>query len=334
MDRPTDTLTDAAAYVQMWRRMRTLFAEEGVDRVEWIWCPTDWAFNPASGRTPQRWYPGDDAVDWLCADGYGFYPETPTWTSFETTLGFFYRWAEGRGKPIMIGETGAMEDPATPGRKGAWFQELAETVRCRWTEVDAVVLFDEEKHEQGVVRDWRIASSESSIAGAPPSPTRSSAAAARTAAARRPTPEPGGAGGPCGRRAPADAALRSGLDEVLDRADPAVQPVGDQERAGGVDVHRERALEHRGIGAAPSPANPSTPVPATVSRTPPATRRTRLLFDSVISTSPLGSTSTLFGLCRLPCVGSPPSPPFAAMPLPANVVMMPAALTMRTRSLL
>ncbi len=108
MDRPTDTSTDAAAYVQMWRRMRTLFAEEGADRVEWIWCPTDWAFNPASGRTPQRWYPGDDAVDWLCADGYGFYPETPTWTSFETTLGFFYRWAEGRGKPIMIGETGAI----------------------------------------------------------------------------------------------------------------------------------------------------------------------------------------------------------------------------------
>lgn len=166
MDRPGDTSTDAAGYIRMWRHVRGLFAEEGADRVEWIWCPTDWAFNPKSGRRPLDWYPGDDAVDWLCADGYNFYPENSTWTSFETTLGDFYRWAAPKGKPIMIGETGVMEDPADPARKGAWYGALAETVRCRWPEVDAVVLFDEEKHEQGVVRDWRIATSATSTAGA------------------------------------------------------------------------------------------------------------------------------------------------------------------------
>ncbi len=166
MDRPRNEATDPVAFRALWRHVHAVFEDEGATAVEWVWCPTNWAFAPRSRRDPLAWYPGDDVVDWLCADGYSFYPEKPAWVPFEEAFGRFYDWARGRGKPIVIAETGVMEDPRDPGRKGEWYRELADTVRCRFTEIDAVVLFDEEKHEQGVVRDWRIGSSAASIAGA------------------------------------------------------------------------------------------------------------------------------------------------------------------------
>lgn len=62
----------------------------------------------------------------------------------------------------MIAETGVMEDP---GRKGEWYR-IADTVRCRFTEIDACRAVRRGEARAGVVRDWRIGSSAASIAGA------------------------------------------------------------------------------------------------------------------------------------------------------------------------
>ena len=52
---------------------------------------------------------------------------------------------------------------------------------------------------------------------------------------------------------------------------------------------------------------------------------------SAITTEPLGATATLLGALRLALVAAMPLPKLPATPLPASVVIVPAAETMRTR---
>lgn len=89
-----------ADYVAAWRHMREVFATVGATNVEWVWCPN--AFNFVGGVS-QQFYPGDDQVDWTCADGYSRSSEAG---SFAELFRPFYEWAAARPKPIMIGEFG------------------------------------------------------------------------------------------------------------------------------------------------------------------------------------------------------------------------------------
>ena len=62
---------DPDAYVAMWRHVRAIFAEAGLDSetVQWMWVPNgeDFGSSPA-----EAYYPGDEHVDWVGIDGYNF----------------------------------------------------------------------------------------------------------------------------------------------------------------------------------------------------------------------------------------------------------------------
>jgi hypothetical protein len=120
----------AATYVQEWRRIHTIFAQEGATNVVWMWCPNAWGFE--NGTAP-AFYPGDDVVDWVGADGYDFAPLRPgaQHRSFEAIFADSYDWAKGRGKPFAIGEFGALEDPAIPGYKAAWYDAARQSLGGR-----------------------------------------------------------------------------------------------------------------------------------------------------------------------------------------------------------
>ena len=62
-----------AAYVAAWRHIHAIFTARGATNVAWVWCPNASSFRTGSA---QRYYPGDDVVDWICADGYNFYPDS------------------------------------------------------------------------------------------------------------------------------------------------------------------------------------------------------------------------------------------------------------------
>jgi hypothetical protein len=119
-----------SAYVQEWRRIHRLFAEEGATNVVWMWCPNAWGID--NGTAP-AYYPGDDVVDWIGADGYDFAPIRPgdEHRSFEAIFSRSYDWAKGRGKPFTIGEFGALEDPAIPGYKAAWYDAARQSLTGR-----------------------------------------------------------------------------------------------------------------------------------------------------------------------------------------------------------
>ena len=99
----------------------------------------------------QKFYPGDEYVDWICANGYNWDParQGDEWRSFEWVFQDFYDWAAGRGKPLMIGEFGVQE--RKPGEKAEWLRDAADALKTKFPDIKAIVYFNVKKHH-----DWRI----------------------------------------------------------------------------------------------------------------------------------------------------------------------------------
>ncbi len=147
------------AYKAAWRRIVSRFRAQGATNVEFVWCPTAWGF--VSGEAP-RWYPGDDVVDWTCADGYNWAPGKPgaEWRSLYTLLKPYYDWAVARPRPLMVGEFGAMEDPSWPGRKAQWLADARAAVKSAFPKIKAVVYFNGDGEEDRSYV-WNVSSSSS-----------------------------------------------------------------------------------------------------------------------------------------------------------------------------
>jgi beta-mannanase len=141
-------------FVAAWRHVREIFA--GLP-ASLVWAPTAAAF---ASDSADRFYPGDDQVDWIAADGYNApncRPQT-AWRELSDIFGDFYVWGSSHGKPLMIGETGSVEDAADAGRKAAWFDNAARDLTTKMPAVQALIYFDATK-----ACDYRVASSGSSI---------------------------------------------------------------------------------------------------------------------------------------------------------------------------
>ncbi len=161
-NRNTSTAVSPAEYIAAWQRLRRIFAEEGATNAVWVWCPD--ASDFVDG-TAQSFYPGDDAVDWTCADGYNYrHParRSSQPRSFEDTFSAFYGWAAERGKPIMIGEYGVVEDG--PGVKAAWVNASGEVLKSRFPAIGAIVYYHSLRERDGFTYDWRMDTSAESLA--------------------------------------------------------------------------------------------------------------------------------------------------------------------------
>ena len=124
---------DPAGYVKAWRRLHRIFREQGADNVAWVWSP-NWNSSPdTSWNRFQRYYPGDDHVDWVGVSGYDFDAESPR-TLFSAVCA-----AYGERKPIILSETAAIDHGA--GSKARWIRKLATWV-ADTPAVGAVVWFD------------------------------------------------------------------------------------------------------------------------------------------------------------------------------------------------
>ena len=170
-----------ALYIAAWQHIVSIFRAEGASNVGWVWCPN--AFNFDDG-TSQQYYPGDDWVDWTCADGYDWYLKAgDSDPSFKTVFKSFYNWAVTVPKPIMVGEYGVLEaGPAD--RKANWFNATRTSLKFDDPAIRAVVYFNHDGYDdKGIWRDWTVDSSDLSLNafslmgadpyfnGGPPAPT-------------------------------------------------------------------------------------------------------------------------------------------------------------------
>lgn len=136
----------AAEYVAAYRRVVDIFRSHGVTNVGFTWTMMAWSFNDRSGVDIDAWYPGDDDVDFVAADGYNWSPGRTGsgWTSFSTVFDDADAFAEQHAKPWIVAEYGVQEDPAAAGHKAGWFRDMLNTVK-RWPALKAVLYFDSTK---------------------------------------------------------------------------------------------------------------------------------------------------------------------------------------------
>ena len=141
--------------------MHTIFVQQGATNAVWVWCPTAWKFI-AQNPWPPIFYPGDEYVDWVAADGYNWAPNKPgaQYRTFAQTFQAFYDWAATTGKPIMLAEVGTVEN--NPGDKAAWITGARDVLKTSFAMVQAFVYFDTRVANNGITYDWRANTSPSS----------------------------------------------------------------------------------------------------------------------------------------------------------------------------
>jgi beta-mannanase len=130
----------AAGYAAAFQRIYKIFKSAGATNVALVWCPST-----GSVSKPMDWfYPGDDNVDWIAADGYDrLHKGTAAFThQFQQWYGLY----ENRGRPLMVSETGAPADDQV-----SFLQGLSNDVPTKFPDIKAVVYFDGE----GTL-NWRL----------------------------------------------------------------------------------------------------------------------------------------------------------------------------------
>lgn len=149
-----------ASYRAAFRRIVGRFRAAGATNVKFVWCATAYGFH--SGAAP-AWYPGDDVVDWTCADLYNWAPlrSGSKWTSFASIVKPYYQWAAHHPRPMMIGEFGVMEDPQVPGRKAQWLTDARNALKSQFPKIKATVYFNGDGEEDRPYV-WDISTSASS----------------------------------------------------------------------------------------------------------------------------------------------------------------------------
>ncbi|MDZ5446314.1 glycosyl hydrolase [Micromonospora sp. 4G57] len=120
MDRPNlaASIHSPEDYVAAWKHIRAIFTEVGVTNAGWVWCPHADGF-AEDERAAEAYYPGDDQVDWLCADVY----PGPEWASFSNRMDHFMAFAQQHPRPVVIGEYGLTQE-GRPGQRAEWLREV------------------------------------------------------------------------------------------------------------------------------------------------------------------------------------------------------------------
>ena len=81
-------LLDPEIYITVWKRIYTIFEEEGVDNAIWVFNPNDESFPPNGYNTSLAYYPGNEYVHMFGVTGYNtgtYYAEEhgESWRSFD-----------------------------------------------------------------------------------------------------------------------------------------------------------------------------------------------------------------------------------------------------------
>lgn len=139
-------------YIQAYRRVVTIFRNEGVGNVTYMWSINA---SPLSGIS--GYYPGNEYVDSIGIDGFNFgtTQSSSTWVSFGQIFQPAYRLVVSYGKPIFISETASTE---VGGNKASWIRDMNQTLSTVMPLVKEVIWFNLQKET-----DWRLDSSSSSL---------------------------------------------------------------------------------------------------------------------------------------------------------------------------
>jgi hypothetical protein len=133
-----------AEFAAAFRHIREQFQADGVTNATYAWTMMAWTFGIG---TAAGYYPGDDVVDVIAADGYNWFGcpgRGFIWRSFTEVFASFHAFGQLHGKQMMIAEWGGREDPAVDGRKATWLDE-ASTQLKRWPDIVGLLYFNADR---------------------------------------------------------------------------------------------------------------------------------------------------------------------------------------------
>jgi hypothetical protein len=96
-------------FIAAWRRVVTIFRNQGVQNVDFTLQMTAWAFrtSPSDRRYAGKWYPGDSYVDIVGADAYNWYTcghGNGRWMELKELVDPVLAFARAHGKPAALPE--------------------------------------------------------------------------------------------------------------------------------------------------------------------------------------------------------------------------------------
>jgi hypothetical protein len=144
-------------YIAAWKHVHQIF---GGLPVQWVWSPNAPAFAGRNGGVDAYW-PGDDQVDWVAADGYNFYDcqNRKDWKTFDQIFAPFLTWGARKKKPLMVAEFGSPADPDRPTRQAQWISDAVAEANTH-PGLRALVYYSSDGHEC----DWRLDASAPTVA--------------------------------------------------------------------------------------------------------------------------------------------------------------------------
>lgn len=152
MNRPNlqASVWSPADFVAAWKHVRGIFTEVGATNAAFVWCPIATDFDTTNAAA---YYPGDDQVEWLCADVY----PGQDYDSFADVSAEFMAWASTHAKPIIIGEFGA-EDGGSAAQRADWLSGVDVYAKTH-PQIKALVYFEARRNENGNDRDFTLVGS-------------------------------------------------------------------------------------------------------------------------------------------------------------------------------
>jgi len=134
----------ATTFVAAWRHIVTLFRQQGVNNVTWLW--TLQADEPGTG-TIASWWPGARYVNWVGIDGYYYRPYETFFSIFSKTIAQMRAFTD---LPILLSEVAVGPAAGQAQKIPNLFagMQMYDTIGLVWFDID---------QDQGIYhQDWRI----------------------------------------------------------------------------------------------------------------------------------------------------------------------------------
>ena len=152
--------------VAVWKYIVDKFRSKGATNVKWVWNPHGPSIdiNQDAWNNIDKYWPGDNYVDWIGMDAYNWYPKDPwggkrPYRDFDNCFGELYKACQKLSeKPMMIAEFGSPEFEYDGTNKAAWITDAFDQIKNNYPKIKLILWFHINKE-----LDWRINSSSSSL---------------------------------------------------------------------------------------------------------------------------------------------------------------------------
>lgn len=144
----------AEEFKEAHRYVVNFFAENAVGNVAWVWNPWDY-------RDLEKYYPGDDFVDWIGITGlnYGLASADQEWKSFSELYEPFREKILSYNKPVMISEFGST---CYGGNQDKWIRKALSDISEHFKEIKSLTFFYSNR-DKNWVNSWRPKNSDGFI---------------------------------------------------------------------------------------------------------------------------------------------------------------------------